>query len=271
MSLFSIQETLNKYTKYYSQITDEFFEKVIYSLNCFSDLFVNNTIKENEKLFISFNGGKDCLAAYLLVKYYFYCKKNELSYNVKKSFKKFCAEESSSNSQMNMKEFNIYFIYFVNDKNFNEEEDYVNQFSAQEKIKTFYLYSDFVSGLNFLIKNFNLKTIIMGTRKDDILSMPSSSLKSINENLLHQSTQPYPSFLRFYPNFHFSFEDVWRLIILTKTKYLSLYDQGYSSIGKKSNTQVNENLKIENDGKSQFLPAWCLDEASTERNFRIEK
>ena len=267
----SYEEIISYYSLYYSYITDDFMDKIVYSLNCFNDLFVNNTIKSEEKIFISFNGGKDCLAAYILTKYYFYCKKNVLQYNLKKSFKNFCNNKKWDN--FSFREYNVYLIYFINKNNFAEEEDYIIEFSKNEKIDIFYLYSDFISGLKFLITNFNLKTIIMGTRQDDVANMAKTSINKINENLLHPSTTPYPEFLRFYPNFHFNYEDIWRLILLTKFKYLSFYDQGYSSLGKTNNTQINQNLiyKIDLTGEIKYLPAWCLEEVESERIYRLEK
>ncbi len=131
------------------------------------------------------------------------------------------------------------------------------------------LEADYIKGLNFLIENNNLKSIIMGTRADDIKGDKK------NDTLIHPSTSPYPIFSRFYPIYNFDYEDIWRLILLTKFEYLELYDRGYSSIGNKFNTELNENLKIiiNKEDKTNhilYLPAFCLDQSlsESERIFR---
>ena len=106
----------------------------------------------------------------------------------------------------------------------------------------------------------------MGTRKDDIIKYKPDT-RDIEKSLTDPSTAPYPNFLRFYPIFSFDFDDIWRLILITKYEYLNLYDCGFSSIGNRFNTQVNENLKID---ENLVLPAWCLQESISERSFRKE-
>jgi 3'-phosphoadenosine 5'-phosphosulfate sulfotransferase (PAPS reductase)/FAD synthetase len=262
ISLFNLPRTeenfdniQTKFREFYKQIPNEFMDKLIFSLNCVNDLFVNNTISLNDKIFFAFNGGKDCLAAYILVKYYFYCKSLNLDNSLKESYKQFAQNHDS----FLLKNENIYFIYFAHDKNFKEEEIYVQEFAKKENIQIYYIYSDYVGGLNFLIKYYSMKLVIMGTRKDD-LKFPLN-----NESLIHPSTCPYPEFLRFYPVFNWNFEDIWRLIISSNFDYLELYNQGYSSIGKKNNTEINQNLKC---GEKKILPAWCLEDFISERNFR---
>jgi len=212
-----------------------------------------------DPIFISFNGGKDCLAAYILIKYYFFCQERWLDYSNFSSFVNF-----NNNNISFTTNYKIYFVYFISDNNFLEEENYVINFSKKEMIEVFYLYTDYISGLNFLIKNFNLKLIVMGTRLNDFGNNNDADVK---HNLIHPSTHPYPCFSRFYSIFNFTFEDVWRLILLGKFDYLNLYNKGYSSLGKKNNTKINENLRL-ND--RFILPAWCLEQEQfrTERSYR---
>jgi 3'-phosphoadenosine 5'-phosphosulfate sulfotransferase (PAPS reductase)/FAD synthetase len=265
----SYSEIVNYFTIYYNQIPEEFFEKIIFSLECFNKFFENDKMKSNEKLTISFNGGKDCLAAYILIKYFFYCKKYDYDYTSVNSFTSFCKMNGNKANTSEDKSYNtdnITFIYFANDDNFTEEEDYVNEFTLKEKINTFYLYSDLICGLKFMINNYETKLIIMGTRKDDLINHYKMTIDEKLENsLVHPSTSPYPNFIRFYPVFDFDFEDIWRLILLTNYSYLKLYNKGYSSIGKKHNTFINDNLKFDD---LNILPAWCLKEFISERNYR---
>lgn len=249
-----------KFRKHFNLITDSFFEKLIDSCKCIEKL--NEHL--NNKIYFSFNGGKDCLAAYLVLKYYLFCKQTNISYNKKESFTQFC----ELNKEYKIICCNVQFIYFISKNNFKEEMDYVVRFSKFEKLETFFMNTDYITGLKYLIKNFDLNLILMGTRKDDLLKYKTSIDKSIEDNLTHQSTHPYPNFLRLYPIFNFTFDDIWRTILITKTEYLSLYDDGYSSIGKINNTYLNESLKLEIENQFQYLPSWCLEEYLSERSFR---
>jgi len=245
----------NKFLDFYKNITDEFISKLLFTLNCLNELFVINTILKGENIYLSFNGGKDCLAVYLILKYFYYCKEFEIDRGLKSSFKRFCEKHKT----FKIKE-KVILIYFINENNFESEEDYVIKFAQEEGLKVIYIVSDYINGLKFLKYYYNLKIIFMGTRKDDI------KYNSYNENLVFPSTAPYPDFLRFYPVFNWNFEDVWRLILSTGIEYLVLYDLGYSSIGRKNNSKINEYLKL---NENLILPAWCLNYLISERNFRM--
>jgi 3'-phosphoadenosine 5'-phosphosulfate sulfotransferase (PAPS reductase)/FAD synthetase len=244
---------INKFNMFYNSITDDFMNKLIYSINCFVDLLASNTI--NDKIYLSFNGGKDCLAIFLMIKYYDYCKSKDLDYTLKSSYTNFCKNQNEYKIRQK-----VVLVYFVNEKNFEEEEDYVITFSKNEQASIVYLVTDYISGLEFLKSKYKLNLIIMGTRKDDIKYKIQN-----NDSLIFPSTAPYPEFLRFYPVFNWKFEDIWRIILSSKIDYLKLYDKGYSSIGRKNDSKINENLKF---GES-ILPAWCLKEFITERTFRM--
>jgi 3'-phosphoadenosine 5'-phosphosulfate sulfotransferase (PAPS reductase)/FAD synthetase len=246
-----------KFRKHFELITDNYLEKIISSCKCIDELDLIN-----KKIYFSFNGGKDCLAAYIILKYYLFCQDQNISYFRKESFKKFC----ETNHEYKIRNCKVEFVYFLNKNNFKEEMDYVIRFSKLEKIETFFMFTDYITGLNYLIKNFDLKLILMGTRKDDLLKYTTNINKDIEEKLSHPSTHPYPDFMRFYPIFNFTFDDIWRIILITRTEYLSLYDKGYSSIGKINNTFLNESLKLESS--DEYLPSWCLEEYLSERNFR---
>jgi len=246
-----------KFRKHFELITDNYLEKLIHSCRCIEVLDLIN-----KKNYFSFNGGKDCLAGYIVLKYYLFCQDQNIPYSQKESFTKFC----NTNQEYKIQNCNVQFIYFLSKNNFKEEMDYVVTFSKFEKIETFFMYTDYITGLKYLINNFDLNLILMGTRKDDLLKYTSIINKDIEEKLTHPSTHPYPDFMRFYPIFNFTFDDIWRTILITKTEYLSLYDKGYSSIGKINNTFLNESLKF--DRSDQYLPSWCLEEYLSERNFR---
>ena len=77
--LFNL-ECLNKFKEEMKKITPELFQKIVYSCS---------KIKEENIYYVSFNGGKDSLAAYLILKYYLYCIENDINYSHFESLNKF--------------------------------------------------------------------------------------------------------------------------------------------------------------------------------------
>ena len=245
--LFNL-EYLNKFKEEMKKINHKLFKKIVYSCS---------KIKEENIYYVSFNGGKDSLAAYLILKYYLYCIENDINYSHFESLNKF--KENQNKIVLNK----VVFLYFVSDKHFESEEDYVINFAKKEKIKIFYCYSSYVNGLNYLLKKFDIHTIIMGTRNDDIKNTLNSNI--ISNSLIESSTKPFPNFNRLYLVFNFSYNEIWRLILFLNSDYLDLYDKGYSSIGDRYNTKINQYLFINN---REIFPAWCLLNNDSERAFR---
>jgi 3'-phosphoadenosine 5'-phosphosulfate sulfotransferase (PAPS reductase)/FAD synthetase len=246
-------KTVQKFLALYNKITDDFMERITYSLNYLTE--ISATVLQDHDIFISFNGGKDCLCAYILIKYYFFCKQFNLDYSQSDSYSTFTLKHKN----FKIREKNIFLIYFIHENNFEQEEDYVLKFQKEEGINIIFIYSDYITGMKLLIQKYKLNIVIMGTRKDDVKSYSDVNC------LLCPSTAPYPEFFRFFPVFNWGYEDVWRLILSSKTSYLELYDMGYSSIGRKNNTKLNESLRFSSE---LFYPAWCLEDNISERNFR---
>lgn len=153
-------------------------------------------------------------------------------------------------------------IYFPKKDNFKEELIYFYKIVKEEELNYMLIYSDYIEGLQYLVDIQKVKTIVMGTRKDDFDNYKVKD--QVIDDLVHPSTEPYPDFIRFYPIFYFDYGEIWRLIKFLNYPYLELYDCGYSSIGSKYNTQLNEKLLV--DGR--YLPGFCLEEYSSEREFR---
>jgi len=249
-------ELVDYYRNMYKTIPDYFIEKIQKIIT-----FLRTSLSEQleQEYFFAFTGGKDCLAALIIIKLYYFLKQ-KIDYTVTdKLLLNFFANYSMLKLPKNL--FKV--AYFMNNEDFEEEEDYIINFVKEEDLDIFYVYSDFVKGLKYLINKYNMSYIVMGTRSTD--------LKNNNGDIdiyqfLHKSTYPYPEFKRVYPVFHFDLEDVWRIILLSKVKYLDLYNRGYSSIGKVKNSKVNENLMFKNES----LPAWCLNKeySNTERSYR---
>lgn len=244
-------DSINEFKEEMKKITPELFQKIIDSCN---------KIKSEDIYYVSFNGGKDCLAAYLVLKYYLFCTEKNLNISDIESLNKLVENKNNFFSFLNK----VIFIYFISDKHFEEEEDYVVKFAKKEKIKICYCYSSYPNGLTFLLNKFSIEKIIMGTRIDDIKNN-SSNIDLISNTLIENSTKPFPEFQRFYAVFNFTYDEIWRLILFLNSDYLELYDKGYSSIGNRFNTKIN-NFLINNN--KEIFPAWCLENHESERAFR---
>lgn len=244
-SLFNDSE-IKEYLSQMKEMTPQLLSKIATSCSL---------IEDRPIYYLSFNGGKDCLAAYIILKYYLYCKDNSKDYNGLDSYSSFV----SSNYQSEK----IIFLYFISDKHFECEEDYVINFVKTEKVKIHYCYASYINGLIFLQKQQTIDYIVMGTRYDDIKNAADASL--ISQSLSQESTKPFPEFMRFYPVFNFTYSEIWRLILSSELNYLKLYDFGLSSIGDKYNTKINQYLYV---NERKIYPAWFLKEENSERAFR---
>ncbi|KII65651.1 FAD synthase [Thelohanellus kitauei] len=97
---------------------------------------------------------------------------------------------------------------------------------------------------------------IMGTRLSD-----GKKLESIQK-----TDDDWPYFLRIHPLLDFTYEDIWSYIYRYDVPFCQLYNQGYTSLGPKSITKKNENLRI--DGTEVYKSACELKDADSERKFR---
>ena len=217
---------------------------------------------ENKVIYVAFNGGKDSIAAYLALKFYLFLFENNKDFKDKNQFTFFCNNESNIKLKTKVK-----FIYFNNKDSFQEEDDYYLSTVNRENVKSLIINSDYKSGLFYATKYENLEFIIMGVRKDDITHNTNQILNE--KELVHISDSGYPEFIRLYPIFDFDYYDIWGLILLCKFPYPKLYDNGYSSLGRKSKTFLNENLKLTVNNENIYLPAYCLNKIGTEREYRI--
>lgn len=236
---------------YRNNLPLEFLEKIITSLKLIDSFQAGVN-------YLSFNGGKDCLVVFLLFKLLSLVKETG---NLEVLTAENLITLLPKGKNYKIKKNSIRFIYFANSQYFSEEEEYVFSIVNTEQIQTVFLYSDYVNGLNFLKSKFpDLSNIYMGIRQSDL-----PKAKHINQNYFEKSTSPYPSFNRIYPILNWLYEDVWRLIIIVDYPYLSLYNKGYTSIGKIKDTTTNKTLHL---SENQYLPAYCLTSTETERQFR---
>lgn len=95
----------------------------------------------------------------------------------------------------------------------------------------------------------------MGNRRTDPYSQ---KLEHICE-----SSEGWPQFTRVFPILNWSYSEVWQFLKFNQLSYCHLYDQGYTSLGEKNNSQKNPMLKKNvlnsvNENVEYYLPAYCL-------------
>ncbi|GET89944.1 phosphoadenosine phosphosulfate reductase-like protein [Leishmania tarentolae] len=150
--------------------------------------------------------------------------------------------------------------------------EYNDEFEELRKFRTWYmqevaqgiplvhqvLAQDMRLSLWELAEEHPLKVVFMGTRKTD----PHGRYQ---KEAIEKTTPGWPDFLRACPLFHWSVNDVWVYTRLLCIPQCSLYECGYTSMGRSANTSRNPRLKRD-DGS--YRPAWELTCDSAEREGR---
>lgn len=76
----------------------------------------------------------------------------------------------------------------------------------------------------------------------------------------------WPKLMRVNPLLDWSYQDVWTFLRSLAVPYCSLYDEGYTSLGNKTNTDKNPALFDKEMQK--YKPAYMLTDGDLERNGR---
>lgn len=149
---------------------------------------------------------------------------------------------------------NIHAVYFTDSDYFEQVETFVKAMRERYQLNLLLQEGGFREGLKTIVEERNIKAFAMGTRKSD----PDG------KHLEHfsPSTEGWPPFMRVNPIVSWSYGEVWKFLLSLKLPYCDLYDQGYTSIGRVSDTQPNPLLRL---GSSSFLPAYYLSHEEEER------
>lgn len=75
--------------------------------------------------------------------------------------------------------------------------------------------------------------------------------------------------MRVFPVLDWDYCDVWNFLRKLNLCYLSLYDEGYTSLGETNNTIKNPYLMRKEDDKEYYLPAYMLEDGGKERESRV--
>lgn len=190
-----------------------------------------------EKTCISFNGGKDCTAVLHLV------------HSVTKKL-------NTNNNETKLAAF-----YAQLPDHFKEESDFVCQMAKVYNLELIQ-YSNLQlkdSLFQLKLEHPSIEAIFIGTRSDDF--RPGTRMLPLSP-----TDDGWPKFMRVNPILDWSYNQVWDFIRQLNVPYCDLYNQGYSSIGTKSNTFKNSSLlRYDENNRPYYLPAWDLIKSSEER------
>mmetsp|Transcript_13292 Transcript_13292/g.22444 ORF Transcript_13292/g.22444 Transcript_13292/m.22444 type:complete len:336 (+) Transcript_13292:139-1146(+) len=153
-------------------------------------------------------------------------------------------------------------FFFENNNEFPEVTSFTAEEARTYKLNCRVLKNDkpFIEGVQELIDDLNLKAFVMGTRRGD----PNGA----EQDAFCPSSPGWPLFMRVNPIIDWTYNEVWEFLRVTKSRYCSLYAEGYTSLGGVHNTAKNEALR-RTDGT--YAPAHELSDGNQERNGRSRK
>jgi FAD synthetase len=212
---------------------------------------------------LAFNGGKDAVVVLHLLHW---ALRERREREQRKHRRRGVSDDGSSGAASAGEEdaegMDVLTVYFENEENFREEREFAHDMAAKYQIpegKWRTCTDGFKAGLEDLVANHGIKAVLMGTRSTDPFSAHLSDRAMTDEG--------WPQVLRVMPLLAWTYHDVWDFIRLTELPYCELYDHGYTSIGSRSTTSPNPQLKTEH---GTYRPARELVDASMERAGRIQ-
>lgn len=146
-------------------------------------------------------------------------------------------------------------FYLKHNDSFEEIDKFVWDMASKYKLNLYvYKLIDMKKCLEQIkVDHPEIDTIVMGTRQSDV-NYPIEYVDT--------TTEGWPKFKLINPIKDWDYGQVWKYIIDHKLEVCSLYEEGYTSIGEKSNTIKNEYLLNEN---GEYLHASLLKDYSKER------
>lgn len=227
-----------------------------------------------DAVFSSYNGGKDADVIMHLLRAV--CAKHEDDLKKK----------STSSADHVMAKIRPKLVYFVVDDEFDEIITHIERNERVYDLDITRYSCGIVQGLkqhieDYLVKHPDAQTaFVLGTRKGDP-NCGKQETFSPSSNWM-----PVP-FMRVNPILNWEYGHVWHFLRTFNLPYCHLYDQGYTSLGKKSLTRPNPALMRKNPTrtnspivaeeteavvkKDAYWPAYMLTDWSLERAGRLKK
>ena len=145
-------------------------------------------------------------------------------------------------------------IFFEVADEFPEVEAFVHDSIARHDLVGMRYQVGFADGLRQCIEEHGSQAFVLGTREDD----PNAK----GQQDFCPSSDWMPPFMRVNPILTWTYGEVWAFLRTYSLPYCSLYDDGYTSLGKTTNTARNPAL-LRPDGT--YGAAWELADGSLER------
>ena len=187
------------------------------------------------RILVAFNGGKDCTLLLHLVSMVL------TSYG------------------RTVGKLRLLYICDTPEETFPEVAEFVNMTKSRYGLECIEVYAGSMkAALEKVVHEFpEVRAILMGTRSGD----PDAGWM---DYFCHTSGG-WPDMDLVVPILHMSYSEVWRIISGLRIDYCELYRRGFTSIGRRSNTQPNPLLKVDRD---KYLHAEKLLDESEERSGR---
>lgn len=152
------------------------------------------------------------------------------------------------------------FIYFSAKEEFPDIIDTIEE-SVKKYRMNMLRYNE---GINLGLTNhieMNCKgrpsAFVLGTREGD----PNSG----GQQTFSPSSSWMPPFMRVNPILYWNYGHVWHFLRNYNLPYCNLYDEGYTSLGKISDTRPNPALRRSDSTEEVYFPAYMLEDWSLER------
>ncbi|PSR76621.1 hypothetical protein BD289DRAFT_446446 [Coniella lustricola] len=141
-------------------------------------------------------------------------------------------------------------VYIVSEHPFPEVDDFVELSTQQYHLDLCRYSLPMRAALEaYLVERPRLRAIFVGTRRTDPHGAELRHFDPTDEG--------WPAFVRVHPVIDWHYAEIWAFIRHLGIPYLSLYDQGYTSLGGTEDTHPNPHLK-KDDGAHGFRPAYEL-------------
>ncbi|KAI9327067.1 hypothetical protein DFJ73DRAFT_632278 [Zopfochytrium polystomum] len=226
---------------------------------------------------LSFNGGKDCTVLLHLLRSVLHQYSNAVADSSQHSVTP--SSYSSANDRSLplsspvgvletpesecAREWVVPTLYVMPPDPFPEVEEFVDRMAKRYNLNVMRTTASMKDGLQSFLDAFpEVKAILLGTRSTDPYSERLQDFSPTDHG--------WPTVMRVNPVLTWSYKDIWTYLIDFSVPYCCLYDQGYTSLGGRSNTLPNPLLQNP-DRPSGYDPARLLEDERCERNGRINR
>jgi len=199
------------------------------------DSIYDNPAIDLNRILVAFNGGKDCTILLHLIS---------------------LALDAIPGARGKLR-----LVYFrdVPEETFPQVEDFVEEVKSRYNMECIEVTNgDMKAAMEYIVSHHpEIQAIFMGTRATD----PNAGWM----DYFCSTSSGWPLMNLVAPILHMTYSEVWRIINDLNIPYCSLYQVGYTSIGKRSNTKPNPILKR----GSGYAHADQLEDESQERLGRL--